>query len=92
MLLRTHNSEQDVRHTQEDHRARFFEYYRREADDYDREFLRKYDENLNTTIIFVSLVSSSSVRTLKGAPGWSVLCGCFCIHHQHPIPTPARHG
>ena len=28
--------------------------YRREAEEYDREFIKKYDEDLNTTLIFVS--------------------------------------
>ena len=42
--------------TQEDHRAQFFEDYRKEAEEYDREFMKKYDEDLNTTLIFVSFV------------------------------------
>ena len=40
--------------TQGDHRARFFEDYRKEAEEYDKEFMKKYDEDLNTTLIFVS--------------------------------------
>ena len=35
--------------TQEDHRSRFYECYRKEAEEYDREFMKKYDEDLNTT-------------------------------------------
>jgi hypothetical protein len=38
----------------EDHQARFYEDYRKVADEYDKEFLKKYDEDLNTTLIFVS--------------------------------------
>ena len=45
---------QNVPPIQEDHRARFFEDYRKEAEEYDREFIKKYDEDLNTTLIFVS--------------------------------------
>jgi len=41
---------------QEDPRARFFEDYRNEAEEYDREFMKKYDEDLNTTLIFVSFL------------------------------------
>ena len=41
---------------QEDHQARFYADYRKVADEYDKEFLEKYGENLNTTLIFVSLV------------------------------------
>jgi len=87
-----HNSQQDIQPTQEDHRAKFFEHYRKEAEEYDKEFLKKYDEDLNTTLIFVSLVSSSSVWMLKRVPGWSVLCGRFRIYPRCPVSTPARHG
>jgi hypothetical protein len=45
----------DALSTQEDHRSRFYEHYRKEAEEYDREFMKKYDEDLNTTLIFVSL-------------------------------------
>ena len=45
---------QDSLSTQEDPRARFFEHYRKEAGDYDEEFMKKYDEDLDTTLIFVS--------------------------------------
>ena len=39
---------------QEDHQARFYEHYRKVAEEYDKEFLKRYDEDLNTTLIFVS--------------------------------------
>ena len=84
--------QQGAQPTQEDYRARFFEHYRKEAGEYDKEFLKKYDEDLNTTLIFVSIVSSSGVRMLKRVSGRSVLCGCFRIHHRRPISTSARHG
>lgn len=41
--------------TQEDHKARFYDNYRKVAEEYDKEFLKKYEEDLNTTLIFVSL-------------------------------------
>jgi len=37
----------------EDPRARFYEDYRKVAEDYDKEFMKKCDEDLNTTLIFV---------------------------------------
>ena len=49
--------DQDSPQTQEDHRAKFYERYRHEAEEYDREFIKKYDEDLNTTLIFVSFVT-----------------------------------
>ena len=39
----------------EDHQARFYEAYRKVAEEYDKDFLKKYEEDLNTTLIFVSL-------------------------------------
>lgn len=42
----------------QDHQARFYEEYHKVADEYDKEFLKKYGEDLDTTLIFVSLVSS----------------------------------
>jgi hypothetical protein len=56
MLLRVSCSrKQDIPSTdQEDHGARFYEVYRKVAEEYDKEFLKKYDEDLNTTLIFVS--------------------------------------
>ena len=47
---------QNLPPTQEDPRARFFDDYHREAEEYDREFMKKYDEDLNTTLIFVSIL------------------------------------
>ena len=42
--------------TQEDPQGEFYKAYRKEADEYDKEFIKKYDEDLNTTLIFVSSV------------------------------------
>ena len=39
--------------TQEDYRTRFYEVYRHEAEEYDREFIKRYDEDMSTTLIFV---------------------------------------
>ena len=47
---------QDVTPTHEDHRTRFYEHYRKESEEYDKEFIKKYDEDLNTTLIFVGFV------------------------------------
>ena len=37
-----------------DSRADFYAVYRREAGEFDQEYARKYDEDLNTSLIFVS--------------------------------------
>jgi len=41
--------------TQEDFRAKFYKHYHKEAEEYDKEFMKRHDEDLNTTLIFVSL-------------------------------------
>ena len=48
----------DILPVQEDHQSRFYADYRKVAEEYDKEFLKKYDEDLNTTLIFVSFASS----------------------------------
>ena len=47
------SQKRDLQSNQNDLRTQFYEHYRKEADDYDREFMKKYDEDLNTTLIFV---------------------------------------
>jgi hypothetical protein len=55
MLLSICHRNQDVLFTQMDPcQARFYEDYHKESEVYDKEFLKKYDEDLNTTLIFVS--------------------------------------
>jgi hypothetical protein len=48
-----------------DPRGDFFQLYKREAEEYDKDFVKKYDEDANTTLIFVrppqSLTSSISI-------------------------------
>ena len=54
MSLRPPRSlKQEALPTHDDRRAQFFKEYRQEAEEYDREFLGKYGEDLNTTLIFV---------------------------------------
>lgn len=36
-----------------DFRTKFYECYRKEAEEYDKEFMQKHGEDLNTTLIFV---------------------------------------
>jgi len=37
-----------------DPRTDFFAAYRRESEEFDRDYARKYDDDLNTSLIFVS--------------------------------------
>lgn len=60
----------------DDPRADFFAVYRKESDEFDRDYAKKYDEDLNTSLIFVS----DSVRMcplgadLCGYSGRFILC------------------
>ena len=47
------SQKQGLQSSQNELRTRFYEHYRREAEDYDKEFMKKYEEDLNTTLIFV---------------------------------------
>ncbi|KAF9789704.1 hypothetical protein BJ322DRAFT_980551, partial [Thelephora terrestris] len=42
----------------EDYQAQFYEHYRDVAAEYDKEFLKKHDEDLTTTLIFAGLFSA----------------------------------
>lgn len=48
-----------MRSTPEDIRSKFYEDYRKVAEEYDKEFNKRHDEDLNTTLVFVSLASFS---------------------------------
>jgi len=45
----------------DDSRADFFAVYRRESGEFDRDYAKKYDEDLNTSLIFVSRLFPLSV-------------------------------
>jgi len=75
---------------QEDFRAQFYERYRKEAEEYDRDFMKKHDEDLNTTLIFVGYAHSSGVHVLTWVSGRSVLRRHRRLHHPGPSSAPAR--
>ena len=73
--------------TQEDHRAQFYEDYCKVAEEYDKEFLKKHDEDLNTTLIFVSFARFFYGPILTKHTGWFVLCSHRRIHHRGRPPA-----
>ena len=83
-------SKKDLSPTTEDYRARFYEIYRQEAEDHDKEFIKKYDEDLNTTLIFVSLSWFSDSRLLTWTAGRSVLRRNLRLHHRSQLRAQAR--
>ena len=75
----------------EDHQAKFYEDYRKVAEEYDKEFLKKHEEDLDTTLIFVSPTSSLRPDTvLTRILGRFVLCGDLRLHHPGRLSTAAR--
>ena len=46
-------------------RADFFAVYRKESDVFDREYAKKYDEDLNTSLIFVSSLTMRAGRKIS---------------------------
>jgi len=70
-----------MRPTPEDFRSRFYGDYCKVVDEYDKEFNKRYSEDLNTTLIFVSLMNCLDVRGLTRTIGWPVLRCHFCLHH-----------
>ena len=45
----------DLLGTTNNARVEFYDKFQHEADDYDRDFMKKYGEDLDTTLIFVSI-------------------------------------
>jgi len=78
-----------VRSAPEDPRSRFYKDYHKVAEEYDKELNKRYDEDLNTTLIFVSCTSCSGVCVLTWITGRSVLCRHNRIHHPGPLRAPA---
>jgi len=85
-----HRKEKDWKSAQEDFRAQFYERYRKEAEEYDRDFMKKHDEDLNTTLIFVGYPHSSGAHVLTWVLGRSVLRRHCCLHHPGPPSASAR--
>ena len=49
-------------------RAEFYSKFKREADEYDNDFLEKYRGDLDTTLIFVSLPPFSLTHSSRDVP------------------------
>ena len=68
----------------------FYTMYKRETMEYDTEYMQKYNEDLNTTLIFVSLHISHHYITLNIFAGRSVLRSQLRLRHRRPVEPPAR--
>ena len=66
----------------------FYTKYTREATEYDTDYVKKYDGDLNITLMFVRR-SSAFLTIISSAPvGGSVLCYQLCFRHRHPLQPP----
>ena len=88
-LDRSYRKREDLKSSQEDLWAEFYEYYRKEAEGYDKDFLKKYDEDSNMTLIFIRCVHRSGTHALTHVVGRSVFRHSFCLHHPGQLPAPA---
>ena len=76
-----------------DPRTEFYNKFKREADEYDNDFLGKYRGDLDTTLIFVGLPLFSRPLRLRcstdfGGIGWFVLHSHIRFHRRHSDPAP----
>jgi len=63
-------------------RVEFYDKFKHEAEDHDKDFIKKYDDDLNITLIFVSaFFSPASVVALIGFLGKRRLCSL----RSHPL-------
>ena len=66
-------------------RAEFYAKYKQEAEHADKDFQKKYEEDLNTSLIFVcSSVYLPLPSSHSGGTGRSFLRSDFWFHPQHP--------
>lgn len=70
----------------------FYKKFKREADEYDNDFVKKYNDEADTTLIFVSF-PLHSFRDLNAnldiswGIGWSVLCSRIRFHYRRSEST-----
>ena len=67
----------------------FYTMYKQETMEYDTDSMRKYDDDLNISLIFVRSCVPPSPYTLTTSLGRSVLRRQLRLRHRRPVPTPA---
>ena len=70
-------------------RTEFYAKYKQEAEHADKDFQKKYEEDLNTTLIFVGLPPLVALTQLtRGYLGRSFLSSDFRLRSQYPKCDP----
>lgn len=71
---------------------KFYDKYYKVAEEYDKVFMKKHEEDLNTTLIFVSPSFRAEGVLLTRYSGWLVLCRDVGFHRRHQSTTAFRSG
>ena len=74
----------------DDPRVDFYTMYKREATEYDMDYIKKYDEDLNTTLIFVRRLPLLFSITSPVHVGRSVLGRQLGLRHRRPFQPPTQ--
>ena len=75
----------------DDPRLDFYAMYKREATEYDMDYIKKYDEDLNTTLIFVRRPQPPLFSIISPVPvGRSVLSSQLRLRHRRPFQPPTQ--
>ena len=78
----SHRKEQDVE-SPDDVCDKFYKKYLEEAGEYDKKFMKKYEEDLGNTLIFVCCPHHSGTHALIRVSGWSVLRRRFRLYRRN---------
>ena len=57
-----HSQRKEAQSIRGDLRAEFYKHYRKGAEEYDKDFIKKYDSDLNTSLIFVRLGRDTTIH------------------------------
>jgi hypothetical protein len=66
-----------------DSRVKFYDKYYKVAEEYDKVFMRKHEEDLNTTLIFVRVQFGVIELPLTETVGWFVFRRDVRFHRRH---------
>jgi len=72
-----------------DPRTNFYDKFRKEVAEHDDDFLKKRDEDMNNTLIFVSSVPPVETTWLTRWEVRSVFGHNGCVYHRHTVRTQA---
>jgi hypothetical protein len=73
------------KHDSSDPRTRFYEKFKEEVTEHDEAFLKNHDEDLNTTLVFVSFFPLVESKFLTYWGVRSAFGRNFRVHHRHPV-------